>query len=198
MQEQSDINSSHNRRSRCGMALPVVLVLFSTLSIGIFSLWIITNQERGSSKNFVVNTKAALMADAIHVFLTAQAYSAPWSERFFKEKQTFPATGAGAGTWAGNLQASIAEMYKSDPWLAANLDYRGDISSTVQDDQKIIIISVIIENRRTGDMICRHKYYEVYKRDLIDTIGEGVSLFVDETESSGTASEDLPPELSQT
>ncbi|GEM_PF-4864374 len=198
MQKLSDIKSGLNRTNKRGMALPVVLVLFSTLSIGIFSLWIITNQERGSSKNFVVNTKAALLADAIHVFLTAQAYSAPWSERFFKEKQRFPISSAGTGTWAGKLQASIAEMYKSDPWLAANLDYRGDISSTVKDDQKIIIISVIIENRRTGDMICRHKYYEVYKRDLIDTIGEGVSLFVDETESSDSPSEDLPPELSQT
>lgn len=180
------------------MALPVVIVLFSTLSVGIFSLWVITNQERGSSKNFVVNTKAALLADAIHVFLTAQAYSSPWSDRFFKEKQTFPVTGASAGAWASALQASIARMYKSDPWLAENIDYRGDISSVERDDQKIIIISVIIENRRTGDPICRHRYYEVYKRDLIDTIGEGVSLFVDETESNSVPSEDLPPELSET
>lgn len=187
-----------NRRqsnTRSGFALPVVIALFATLSLGIFSLWVITNQERGAGKNFIENTKGALLADAIHVFLTAQAYTTSWDDRFFKEKQSFPMVNAPAGSWADKLQASVARMHKSDPWLAQNLDYRGDISSQTHEDKKIIIISVIVENRRTGELICRHKYYEVYKRDLIDTIGEGVSLFVDETESAQNNSEELPPEL---
>ncbi|MEW6708682.1 MAG: hypothetical protein AB1403_02575 [Candidatus Riflebacteria bacterium] len=195
MPVQSSINLKITGENRSAMALPIVLALFATLSVGIFSIWVMTNQERGAGKNFIVNAKAALMADAIHVFLTAQAYSSPWNDRFFKEKQKFPVAGAMAGTWADKLQQSVTGLCESDPWLAKNLDYRGEISSTVQDNQKIIIISVIIENRSTGDLICRHKYYEVYKRDLVDTIGEGVALFVDESESEGAASEDLPPEL---
>lgn len=177
------------------MALPVVLALFATLSIGIFSLWIVTDQERGASKNFIVNAKAALLADAIHVFLTAQAYASPWSERFFRDKQKFPVAKPEAGSWAANLQNTVAVMQKRDPWLRQNLEYRGDISSTMLDNQKIIIINVIVEDRRTGDLICNHKYYEVYKRDLLDTIGEGVALFVDETENGAVPDADLPPEL---
>jgi len=195
MPEQSGIDKNNNWGQRFGMALPIVLTLFATLSIGIFSLWVVTNQERGASKNFIVNAKAALLADAIHVFLTAQAYSSPWQERFFKGKQKFPVPNPEPGTWAYRLKDSIAKMFEADRWLRQNFDYRGEISSTVQENQKIIIISVIIESRITGDLICHHKYYEVYKRDLIDTIGEGVALFVDETEAGGNSSEELPPEL---
>ncbi len=195
MPERSDIEKNLTKDGRRAMALPVVLTLFATLSIGIFSLWVVTNQERGASRNFIVNAKAALLADAIHVFLTAQAYSLPWQERFFKEKQKFPVANPAPGSWAYKLKDSVAKMFESDRWLRQNFDYRGEISSTVQDNQKIIIISVIIESRITGDLICHHKYFEVYKRDLIDTIGEGVALFVDETENGANSSEELPPEL---
>lgn len=190
--DTSKITGNNNRRA---MALPVVITLFATLSIGIFSLWIVTNQERGASKNFTDNAKAALFADAIHVFLTAEAYASPWSDRFFKEKQKFPVAKPLNGSWADQLQKSVGKMLKNDPWLRKNLDYRGEISSIVQDDQKIIIISVVVENKRTGDLICHHKYYEVYKRDLIDTIGEGVGLLVDATETGAGSSEELPPGL---
>ncbi len=194
MPEPSNIRTDY--KVRRGFAVPVVIALFATLSVGIFSLWFITRQERGASQNFIVDTKAVLLADAIHVFLTAQAYTLSWNERFFKDRQTFPVAGATVGSWADQLQSSMAKVYKSDPWLAENFDYRGDISSTEKDNQKIIIISVIIENRKTGETVCRHKYYEVYKRDLIDTVGEGVGLFVDETESGNNSSSALPPELS--
>ncbi len=195
MPELSNIDMKREHTRRRAFAMPVVIALFATLSVGIFSLWFITRQERGASQNFIVDTKAALLADAIHVFLTAQAYTVSWNERFFKDRQTFPVAAAAAGSWADQLQSSVARMYKSDPWLAENFDYRGEISSAEKDNQKIIIISVIIENRKTGESVCRHKYYEVYKRDLIDTVGEGVGLFVDETESGGNGSELLPPEL---
>ncbi len=176
--------SVHSRR---GMALALVIGMAVVLFIGLTSLSFTTREESGQASKFIFNIKAECLSEAIHTFLLAESYSYSWDDRFYKDRQIFSSEQGSICTAPVELmKKSLGALMVKDPALAENIGYDGYIESETINGMRVIIICVNITLKVSmlkNEVILTHTYYDLYKRNLLDSLGETVSFFSSATGS---------------
>jgi hypothetical protein len=170
-----------NAAARRGMALALVIGMAAVLFIGLSALSFTTREETGQASKFIFNVKAECLSEAIHTFLLAESYSYSWDDRFYKNRQIFSSEPGSVFTAPVELmKKSMAALMAKDPLLAQNIGYDGYIESETIDGMRVIIICVNITLKVSmlkNEVILTHTYYDLYKRNLLDSLGETVSFF---------------------
>lgn len=170
-----------NAGARRGMALALVIGMAAVLFIGLTALSFTAREETGQASKFIFNVKAECLSEAIHTFLLAESYSYSWDDRFYKNRQIFSSEpGLVCTSPVELMKKSMAALMAKDPLLAQNIGYDGYIESETVDGVRVIVICVNITLRVSmlkNEVILTHTYYDLYKRNLLDSLGETVSFF---------------------
>lgn len=185
--------SIHSRR---GMALALVIGMAAVLFIGLASLSFTAREETGQASKYIFNIKAECISEAIHTFLLAESYSYSWDDRFYKNRQIFSSEAGSVCTAPVELmKKSMAALMAKDPALAQNIGYDGYIESETINGMRVIIICVNITLKVSmlkNEVILTHTYYDIYKRNLLDSLGETVSFF---SSAAGSQSKKLSAKI---
>lgn len=185
-ERRSEKTVSGRRGFALGLTFAVAVVLF----IFMFSLFTITGEERGQAARYINKIRCEHAAESVHAFLLSKAFASSWDNRFFKEVKLFSSSSGNEG-WQKELNESMKESVGND------IGYEGSISSQTEGNLKIIIIKVLVSSRELmkNNLLCSFRYYDLYKRNLLDSLGEPVSIFYDLTEESQKAggAEPIPP-----
>lgn len=163
------------------MALAVVIGMAAVLFIGLASLMFTTREESGQASKFIFRIKAECLSEAIHTFLLSESFSYSWDDRFYKTRQLFSSDDGAQGTASIELmKKSMQRLIAKDPVLAGGVGYDGYIDSETVNGARVIIICVNITFKLSmikSEVILTHTYYDLYKRNLLDSLGETVSFF---------------------
>lgn len=166
---------------RRGMALALVIGMAAVLFIGLASLTFTTREESGQASKFIFKIKAECLSEAVHTFLLSESFSYSWDDRFYKTRQIFSSESGSAGTYPVELmKKSIGRLIADDPVLADSVGYDGYIESETINGMRVIIICVNVTLKLSmlkNEVILTHTYYDLYKRNLLDSLGETVSFF---------------------
>lgn len=170
--------SSGDRR---GMALALVIGMAAVLFIGLASLTFTTREESGQASKFIFKIKAECLSEAVHTFLLSESFSYSWDDRFYKTRQIFSSEAGSTSTYPVELmKKSIGRLIADDPVLAGSVGYDGYIESETINGMRVIIICVNVTLKLSmlkNEVILTHTYYDLYKRNLLDSLGETVSFF---------------------
>jgi hypothetical protein len=166
---------------RRGMALALVIGMAAVLFIGLASLTYTTREESGQASKFIFKIKAECLSEAVHTFLLSESFSYSWDARFYKTRQIFSSEAGSACTYPVELmKKSIGRLIANDPVLADSVGYDGYIESETINGMRVIIICVNVTLKLSmlkNEVILTHTYYDLYKRNLLDSLGETVSFF---------------------
>ncbi|HPG57629.1 MAG TPA: hypothetical protein PKW98_07410, partial [Candidatus Wallbacteria bacterium] len=167
------------------MALALVIGMAAVLFIGLASLTFITREETGQASKFIFNIKAECLSEAIHTFLLSESFAYSWDARFYKDRQIFSSEAGGVCAYPVELmKKSIKRIIENDPVLKNTVGFDGYIESETIEGMRVIIICVNITLKVSmlkNDVICTHTYYDLYKRDLLDSLGETITFFYSES-----------------
>lgn len=190
---------AERRLKLCEKAFALPMIIFFALLIFMFvsSLWFITSQESDQSMKYVLKIKGEGISEAIHTFLLSECYSYSWDNRFYSSEIEFSPSGPGSVEPVKRMVESTNQMIKNDKIINGLITYNGKIKSyySPADGLRIIWISVYVE-RPTGlksEIICAHDYFDLYKRDLLDSLGETIGIFYDQEKKD--KNETIPPEV---
>ncbi|HBC73513.1 MAG: hypothetical protein A2008_14120 [Candidatus Wallbacteria bacterium GWC2_49_35] len=171
-------NLSGGRR---GMALALVIGMAVVLFIGLASLTFTTREESGQASKFIFKIKAECLSEAVHTFLLSESFSYSWDARFYKTRQIFSSEAGSTSTYPVELmKKSIGRLVAGDPVLADSVGYDGYIESETINGMRVIVICVNVTLKLSmlkNEVILTHTYYDLYKRNLLDSLGETVSFF---------------------
>ena len=171
-------NLSGGRR---GMALALVIGMAVVLFIGLASLTFTTREESGQASKFIFKIKAECLSEAVHTFLLSESFSYSWDDRFYKTRQIFSSESGSTSTYPVELmKKSIGRLIAGDPVLADSVGYDGYIESETINGMRVIVICVNVTLKLSmlkNEVILTHTYYDLYKRNLLDSLGETVSFF---------------------
>ena len=192
--------STAARLKLCERAFALPMILFFALLIFIFisSLWFITSQESDQSMKYVLKIKGEGISEAIHTFLLSECYSYSWDNRFYSSEVEFSMSNPSGVEPVKRMVESTNRMIKNDKIMNGLVTYSGKIKSyfSSADGLRIIWISVYVE-RPAGlksEIVCAHDYFDLYKRDLLDSLGETIGIFYDQ-EKKDKNDTGIPPEV---
>jgi len=171
--------TSNRFSRRRGFAFGLVISLAVLLFIFMASLFTITGEERGQAAKYVNKIRCDHVAESVHTFLLARAFASSWDARFFRDVKFFASSSA-VEQWQSELNESMKDA------IGFDISYEGSISSAVEGNLKIIVIKVLVSSRELmkNNLLCSFRYYDLYKRNLLDSLGEPVSIFYDLTEEN--------------
>lgn len=179
------------RRRRRGFAFALVLVFSVTIFLALAVLYYLTREENYQASRSINTLRASHLAESVHLFLLAQAFGSSWERRFFKEECQFGSEIPPAKEWQKLLDASIrAGFFQS---ANPDIDYEGRIVPIDLDKNHVIEIEVNVYRRGkfSREMLLRQFFFDRYKRNVLDALGDTGSLFRDETMARGKTKAEL-------
>ncbi|HNY12629.1 MAG TPA: hypothetical protein PKK26_13650 [Candidatus Wallbacteria bacterium] len=157
----------------------------------------ITSQEIDDTKKYIFKIKGEGISEAIHTYLLTQCYSYSWDNRFYKDEINFDMKKKTGVKDVDAMLVSINKIITDDKIINGSITYSGSICSKMpKEGMRVVKIKVRIlydspllpmDKRK----ICIHDYYDLYKRDLLDSLGEKIGIFYDYDKDSQT--EDAVP-----
>ena len=168
-----------------GFALPIVVFFALILFIFLSSIWFITSQETDHTVKYVYKIKAEGISEAIHTYLLSQCYSYSWDKRFYAKEIKFDMKSKTGVKDIDQMLESINLIVTGDMIINGKVTYNGSISSAMpKDGMRVIVIKIRILYDNIlmpldKRLICLHEYYDLYKRDLLDSLGEKIGIFYD-------------------
>ncbi|MEZ7892528.1 MAG: hypothetical protein QMC67_12345 [Candidatus Wallbacteria bacterium] len=173
------------KNSQKAMALPLVMGVIFVLFISITAVFYMTREETGQITRTINKNNTENLAEALHAFFTAKTYSKPWADRFFKQPQVF-GTGIENNDWQKELNESIKKGFEKNTFkIETFFNYHGKIFTVNDNKNKIFAVYVLITGF-DGKPIGSYRYYDLYKRNILDTFKEQPSLcLTDMTDENG-------------
>ncbi|HNY13860.1 MAG TPA: hypothetical protein PKK26_19930 [Candidatus Wallbacteria bacterium] len=147
---------------------------------------------------YVLKIKGEGISEAIHTFLMSECYSCSWDNRFYSSEVAFSETNPSTKDAVKKMVAATNKMIDEDRFIKGLLTYNGWINSIYSTADGLRIIQIKVKIETTGlvsKTICEHDYYDLYKRDLLDSLGETIGIFYDQ-ENKDKNEHGVPPEVS--
>jgi|GEM_PF-7073115 len=168
-----------------GIVLPLVLSVSLLIFLSFSTIFYLLGEETGGITKSIIKYKAAAVSNSAYNFLLAKAFAESWESRFYQKPICF-SDEINNTEWQKELNSSMSATLQNDKNFSSNFSYSGKIFTFPSKDEKIIAIYILVNDKKNGRNIISCRYYNYYRRNLIDALREPPAFVTtDMTDESG-------------